>query len=254
MVLSALVSTSVLAQAPGPGGPPPGGVPPAFAQPAGPAPPAPPPLPDGTPDISGLWFAGVGDYVNPARDEIPLTPEYARKLREWVAAAQAGRPYADSVTRCEAFGMPRVMTFGLNEILQTPGRVTVITEVLHEVRRIWTDGRKHPDDLDLTYGGHSVGRWEGTTLVIDTVGVKAGTLDQYGVPFSDEIHITERMRRVDGLTLENQITLVDPKAFTKPWTVTKTYRLAPPGFAIEEYICSSNNRNAPDAQGRATAR
>jgi hypothetical protein len=153
-----------------------------------------------------------------------------------------------------AFGMPRVMTFGTAEILQTPGRLTVLTEVLHEVRRVYLDGRQPPADLDPTFGGYSTGRWEGDTLVIDTIGLVANTIDQQGIPMSDSLTVRERIRRVDGATIENQITLTDPEALTRPWTVTKTYRKLPDNTEIGEFICTSNNRNDADAEGRTIAR
>lgn len=192
-------------------------------------------------EISGTWQADVPwDFVDPAKDEIPLTPDYAAKLKAWRAAADSGKPIADSVARCEAFGMPRVMSFGLMEILQTPGRVTIITEILHEVRRIYTDDRKPPADFDLGYEGFSTGHWEGKTLVVHTTGLKAGTLDQYGIPHSEALVIDERLELVKPDRLRDRITLIDPLAYTKHWTVDRFYNRAPKGTEIGEYICDTN--------------
>lgn len=192
-------------------------------------------------DISGTWQADAPwDFVDPSKDEIPLTPEYAAKLKAWRAAADSGKPIADSVARCEAFGMPRVMSFGLMELLQTPGRVTIITELLHEVRRIYTDDRKVPEDLDLSYEGYTTGHWENHVLLVHTTGLKANNLDQYGIPHSDQLTIDERIDLVKPDRLRDRITLIDPLAYTKHWTVDRFYNRAPKGTEIGEYICDTN--------------
>ena len=192
-------------------------------------------------DISGTWIADPPfDWIDPAKDEIPLTPDYAAKLRAWRQAADAGRPVADSVARCEAFGMPRIMSFGVIEILQTPGRVTLISEILHEVRRIYLDGRKMPPDYDPSYDGYSTGHWSSDTLVVDTEGLQPGTNDQYGIPHSDQLRIAERLRLRAPDKLENRATLTDPLAYTRPWTVVRTYTRAPADLEIMEYICNTN--------------
>jgi hypothetical protein len=192
-------------------------------------------------DISGVWQADLPwDFVDPSKDEIPLTPEYAAKLKAWRAAADSGKPIADSVARCEAFGMPRVMSFGLMELLQTPGRVTLITEILHEVRRIYTDDRKPPDDFDLSYEGFSSGHWENGVLVVHTTGLKANALDQYGIPHSDLLSIDERIELIKPDRLRDRITLIDPAAYTKRWTVDRYVNRAPKGTEIAEYICDTN--------------
>jgi hypothetical protein len=197
--------------------------------------------PAGHADLSGVWQADMPfDFVDPAKDEIPLTPAYAKKLKDWRAAADSGRPVADSVARCEAFGMPRIMSFGLMELLQTPGRVTMITEIMHEVRRIYTDGRKAPADYDSTYDGFSVGHWENGALLVHTTGLIANTLDQYGIPHSDQLVIDERLELVSPDRLRDRITLIDPLAYTKHWTVDRFYNRAPKGTEIGEYICNTN--------------
>jgi hypothetical protein len=193
------------------------------------------------PDISGVWQADLPfDFVDPSKDQIPLTPEYASKLKRWRAAADSGKPIADSVARCEAFGMPRVMSFGLMELLQTPGRVTLITEILHEVRRIYTDDRKPPEDFDLGYEGFSSGHWENNVLVVHTTGLKANTLDQYGIPHSDRLTIDERIELVTPNRLRDRITLIDPPAYTKHWTVDRFFNRSPKDTEIGEYICDTN--------------
>jgi hypothetical protein len=193
------------------------------------------------PDISGLWQADMPfDFVDPSKDEIPLTPAYAAKLKKWRQAADSGKPVADSVARCEAFGMPRVMSFGLMELLQTPGRVTMITEILHEVRRIYTDDRPPPADLDLGYEGFSTGHWEKNALVVHTTGLKANALDQYGIPHSDRLEVDERIELVTPERLRDRITLIDPAAYTKHWTVDRFFNRPAKDVEIGEYICNTN--------------
>ena len=132
----------------------------------------------------------------------------------------------------------------------SPRQVTIIAEWSSQVRRVFTDGRGHPapDDLDPTYNGHSIGHWEGrgkdAVLVIDTVGIRADTgFDSSGIEHSDQIHVVERMRQSAPDRLQDEITVIDPKAFVHPWVVTKTYRRGAPDLQIMEYVCEENNRD-----------
>jgi hypothetical protein len=202
----------------GAGGPPPG------AAPAGP--------PGGPP--------GGGRGARPAGPS--FTPAYAAKFAEYQKRLAAGDPIADTVTRCLAFGTPRFMTMPM-EVLQTPGQITLNLGVLHDIRRIYLDGRGHTPDADPSYNGDSVGHWEGDTLVVDTIGIRGSAIDVNGIPFSDKLTVTERFRRVTPTRLEVIQTMTDPEAFTAPYTVTRNYGLAPPGSRFEEYICENNKDN-----------
>jgi hypothetical protein len=181
----------------------------------------------------------------------PFTPQYAEKYRLTTQAAREGHPVADPTSRCLPPGMPRIMTMSYPmEILMTPGQVTIIAEWSSQVRRVFTDGRGHPpaDDLDPTYNGDSIGRWEGrgpgATLVIDTVGIRGDTgFDSSGIEHSDQIRVTERIRQTAPDRLEDEITVIDPKAFIHPWTVTKAYKRGAPNLQIREYVCEENNRD-----------
>jgi hypothetical protein len=208
------------------------------------------------PDWSGIWER-VGSITweptgKPGVPENPpFTPKYAEKYRRTVQAAREGHPVADPTSRCLPPGMPRIMTMTYPmEILMNPRQVTIIAEWSSQVRRVFTDGRGHPapDDLDPTYNGHSIGHWEGkgkdAVLVIDTVGIRADTgFDATGVEHSDQIHVTERMRQTAPDMLEDEVTVIDPKAFVHPWVVTKKYRRGAPNLQIMEYICEENNRD-----------
>ncbi len=136
-----------------------------------------------------------------------------------------------------------------------PDRVRILHEISSQVRRIWTDGRSHPDDLDPTYMGHSIGHWEGDTLVVDTVGMRGDTVfDVTAAPHSDKIHVTERIRRLSAAKLEDRLVVEDPVAFTRPWPVVRTYDLKQ-DWQITEYVCEENNRNPikPDGSTGFTA-
>jgi len=191
----------------------------------------------------------------------PFTPEYAEKYRKTTEAARQGHPVQDPTSACLPPGMPRIMTMSYPmEILMTPGQVTIIAEWSSQVRRVFTDGRGHPapDDLDPTYNGHSIGRWEGkgkdAVLVIDTVGIRGDTgFDSSGIEHSDQIHVVERMRQSSPDLLEDEITVIDPKAFAHPWVVTKKYKRGGPEAKIMEYVCEENNRD-PLAQAASAAK
>jgi hypothetical protein len=100
--------------------------------------------------------------------------------------------------------------------------------------------RGHKKDLDPTYNGDSVGKWDGDTLVVDTIGFNDVTwIDHVGLPHTDALHVVERIRRVDHDTLVDDFTIEDPKAYTKPFTASQTYHLKP-GWEIAEYVCDNN--------------
>jgi hypothetical protein len=176
----------------------------------------------------------------------PYNPEWMAQFDEHRnRVAKTGVNTLDPTAGCLPPGMPRMMgAVYPMEVLMTPGQVTIITEWMGQIRRVYTDGRAHPEDPDITYVGHSTGRWENDVLVIDTVAMKGDTmLDQTGMKHSDQIHVIERMRLVDANTLQNRLTLEDPVAFTKPWTVTRTFKRSKPGDEMREFVCMENNRN-----------
>jgi hypothetical protein len=149
---------------------------------------------------------------------------------------------------CLPPGGPRMMATPYPmEILQLPDqkRIFMVFEgATHIWREIYLDGRPHPqgDALNPTYLGHSVGRWEGDTLVIDVVGFNEGTwIDYYGHPHTDLLHVVERFSRPDKRTLRYEATIDDPGAYSRPWTVSWTVNWTPAG-ELTEYICQENNR------------
>ena len=206
---------------------------------------------DATPDISGVWVVTGGVNWDVDKKPPPFTAEYGAIFKQRRDDVRAGRPVYDPTAACLPPGMPRLIISPYPmEIIQTPGRVTMLRELMSQVRRIYTDGRKHPADPDPSFNGHSIGHWEGATLVVDTVAMRGDTtLDRDGFPHSDQTHSVERYRRIDPDTLQVQITLDDPKAFAAPYTTVRTLKRQK-DETILEYVCEENNRNVPTADGR----
>jgi hypothetical protein len=205
-------------------------------------------LKDGTfvPDMSGIWERIEGIRFNPSGQLPPYTAEFRRRYDLAMEARNRGERVADPTSRCLPQGMPRFMVASYPlEILQTSGQVTIIAEWSSQVRRIFTDGRGHPpaDEIDITFNGHSVGRWEGQALVVDTVGIRGDTsFDASPLTHSDQLTVSERIYLKDPKTLVAEITVTDPGAFTAPWKVVRTYRRGGPDARIMEYVCEENNR------------
>jgi hypothetical protein len=123
---------------------------------------------------------------------------------------------------------------------------------IHSYRQIFMDGRGHPEDLDPTWYGHSIGHFEGKTLVVDTIGFNDRFwFDFKGHPHTEQLHIVERYT-LDGKKLVNEITIDDPGAYERPFTVTFTAERAPAGFELMEYICQENNQDVSHLQGPTT--
>src|SRR5260370_8844298 len=164
------------------------------------------------PDLTGIWSPprtpkGFLPYSFSLEAPPPMQP-WAAKRCDLVGCGKGtlGRAVDDTmdpyITSCAPFGIPRLMNHvGPFEILQTPVRVLMLFETANSLRQIWTDGRGHPADLDPTWMGNSIGRWDGDTLVVDTVGLNDKTsLDTPGHPHTDALHIVERIRRVANPT------------------------------------------------------
>jgi hypothetical protein len=160
-------------------------------------------------------------------------------------------PYAtvnseDPTLDCFPPGMPLILLVPFPmEIIQAPDRVIMYFEFGNNVRQIYIDGRAHPKDPMPTYMGHSVGKWEGDTLIVDTIGLtEKSWLDRAGHPHTDALRIVERIRRVDHDTLQFDLTFDDPKAYIRPWTGQKRFKLVP-GGEIMEYVCADNFIKSP---------
>lgn len=208
-----------------------------------------PPSVAGVPDITGSWERARDASIPPAVQP-PLKPQYQK---EWQARNQAAReasakgtPLADRATMCLPEGMPAMMgaTFPL-EILQSKGQVTIIEEAFTQVRRILLDQPQKPvDEVEPGFYGHSVGKWEGNTLVVDTVGVRENVVFQ-NAPHSADMRIKERISLGANGILRDEITIEDPATLEKPWTVTFGYRRIP-NYTLLEYVCEDNREFAGD--------
>jgi hypothetical protein len=216
----------------------------AVARISGPA----PRLPDGKPDFSGIWEGGgpIDDLaVGLANGEkIPLLPS-AEKIM------QARQSKDDPEANCLPTGIPRVAPYPWT-FATAPGRLYILFEGnIHSYRQIFMDGREHPKDLNPTWYGHSVGHWEGDALVIDTVGFNDKFwFDFRGHPHTEQLHTIERYTRKDFGTLVNEVTIDDPGAYSKPFTLKFNATLMPKG-EILEYICQENNVDVKHILGPA---
>jgi len=206
------------------------------------------------PNLTGLWSearppASAGDYwvYEFSPQEPPMTPWGEEQYRaakpsfgpHGVAIADTNDPVYHG---CFPPGVPRVYLhpFPL-QIVQIPGQVTILYEYDNLSRRIYTDGQPHNTDLPPTWMGDSIGKWEGDTLVVDTTNFNEKTwLDRIGHPHSAALHLVERFRRVDPKNLQVEITIEDPKAYTKPWAAHLFYKLQP-GWKLLEQFCEDND-------------
>ena len=209
---------------------------------------------DALPDWGGIWFVSggaSGGGAPPARPK--LKGEYLERYEAWRAAVAAN----DGVvprgrSNCSPPGMPRIMRLGQYpyEFLFTPGRVTVNQEAWMQTRTIWTDGRAHKEDPDPTFMGDSIGRWEGGTLVVDTIAISEDVEMDTGIPHSAQFRLTERIHLSpdDPDVLINEMRMEDPEALEEPFEITVRYRRDREGSLIE-FQCAENDRNPIDEEG-----
>jgi hypothetical protein len=219
-----------------------------------------PRTPDGKPDLSGLWqgqnafpgrgapppaadappLAGFRDVGQNIKGGLPLTPLGQEILKKRVADNSKDNPEA----WCLPMGIVQFHTQGApRKFVQTPKLLVILYEASSGIRQIFMDGRKAPTgDPQPWYYGYSVGRWEGETLVVETTHMREdGWLDIIGSPLTDAATLTERIRRTSYGQMTIDVTVNDPKAYTKPWTVRVNQRLMPEQEIIE-FICEENQR------------
>jgi hypothetical protein len=204
-------------------------------------------------DISGLWSPRGGGIqrFDFSKMKVPLTTSYAAKLNAYRALVDAGTPPADSVTDCVAMGA-RFLTNTV-EIFELPGYVIMVNANMWNVRHIYLDGKGHSSNQEPTFNGDSIGHWDEDTLVVESSNFRAGNLDQYGIPHSNKLSTTERIRRTAPNRLQIELTYADPDAYTHPWSVTWEYWLEVPAERLEENFCE-NNRNRANVHGLQQAK
>ena len=207
--------------------------------------------PDGKPVISGIWQMNGKYLQNIAADmkpgDVPYQP-WAEKLFNSRQGGAGGKD--DPAARCLP-GMPKLDALPYPfKIIETPGMVMMLFEGFTTFRQIFTDGRELPKDPQPTWLGYSVGKWEGDDWVVDTIGINESTwLDNAGRPHSDALHLIERFRRRDFGHMDIYLTIDDPKAYTKPWTVKEDLRLIP-DTELLEYVCNENNKDYEHLVGK----
>lgn len=207
--------------------------------PAGPT----PRTPEGKVDFSGVWDPG---FSFATLGQVPLQPWADTIYKERRASLSKDDPEA----RCLPAGVPRISPFP-QKFVQTPKLVVILDEGnVHSYRQFFLDGRGHPPDLEPLWMGDSIARWDGDTLVVDSIGFNDKTwLNGQGVPHSDALHVVERYTRPDFGHLQVEITLEDSKAFTKSHTFTRAYTLLT-DWEIHEYVCNEFNVDAEHLVGK----
>jgi len=203
-----------------------------------------PRLAGGRPDLSGLWLNL--DLTDPGNPE-PL-PWAAARRKEQIENHRLDWPEL----RCLPIGPILQGEDGDNTIVQGPKTIAIFYDIGHDLPRlVYMDGRPHPKDPNPSWMGHSVGKWEGDTLVVDTVGFNGRAWATFsGLPTTERLHVIERFRRIDLGHLEKEITIDDPGAYAKPWTIKKAALLAPAGYEMQEYVCNENNRDVEHSVGK----
>ena len=221
---------------------------------------APAPKRDGRPDLTGVWLADIDPtmtfptiedmqfakhFVNITADlnqeTVPFQPWAAELFQQRLQEGGTNAPIA----HCKPTGVPTLNVTPLPlKIVQTPELILILYEENTVFRQIFLDGRKPVEDAVPRWMGYSTGRWEGDTLVVETVGFNdRHWLDGMGHPHSDKMHLTERFRRTDAGHMQIQITVDDPGAYTAPITYTPTFTLFPDDDLLE-YFCTENEKDA----------
>jgi hypothetical protein len=209
-------------------------------------------------DLSGVWGWGLGNTTDDAFElkSIPPLTDYGKKMQA-ATMADPGKPAhskdtsgrgSGSPINCDPYSWPRLYTYNYGfEFVMLPNRVLQFFELNHTWRTIWTDGRKLPaEPPEPHWLGWSVGHWEGDTFVIESSGyderswINSKNPDG-GWPHSDEMKIVERYRRINYGTMEAELTIIDPKVYTKPWVTPKGQIKLNPGTELWETFCAPSD-------------
>jgi len=210
-----------------------------------------PKLPDGKLDISGLWLTQgiyIGDIAKDLKEEVPFQP-WARDLYK---QRRDTLSKDDPTGRCVPGGVPRstAVPYPFKIVNTTNNMVVVLYEAVHAYRQIFTDGRPLPKDPNPNWLGYSVGRWESDAFVVESSGFNDNVwLDNNGHPAGEALKVTERFRRKDFGHMSVDVTIDDPKTYTRPWNVTLPLVLQP-DTEILEYICPENEKDFDRLQGK----
>ncbi|HJZ75381.1 MAG TPA: hypothetical protein VKE51_26785 [Vicinamibacterales bacterium] len=230
-----------------------------------------PRTPDGKPDFSGMWLTADGRPCD-ARNEqfqvcgselpisryginmsagvpggLPYQPWAAQQVKTQIEQHSRDDPHARCMpdTFVRLYGLPHMQKF-----IQTPGLLVMLYELNANYRQVFIDGRPAPDDPQPSWQGYSTGRWEGDTLLVDSAGFRDGLwLDMAGTPMTDAARVRERIRRPDFGHLDVEVTVDDPKAYTKPWTVTFKQNIVLNTELVDE-MCVENEKSTKHMVGK----
>lgn len=215
---------------------------------------------DGKPDLSGLWIMPT---TRPGNPDFPGCQPVSDEFINIAASLKGGLPYQswaadlvktrrteqrvnDPMSRCLPIGPVRLHTWnGPKKLVQTPGLLIMMNELDSSYRQIFTDNRPLPVDPNPSWNGYSTGKWDGDTLVVQTAGFRDGLwLDATGNPMTDQAKVAERFHRIDYGHMDIEITVDDPKAYTKPWTVT-LHQVIQLDTDLLDFVCAENEKDAP---------
>jgi hypothetical protein len=229
---------------------------------------APAPHTGGKPDLSGIWqlepapcapngvgtcgsdYAGAREFANMGA-RIPGGLPYQPWAAELVKKRTADLGKDDPVASCKPSGALRLLTYPpYRKILQMPHLVVILSERDVTYRQIFVDGRLLPKDPSPTWNGYSTGTWQGDTLVVETIGFRDGTwLDRAGSPMMEGAKMTERFRRVNFGNLEIDVTIDDPRSYTRPWTA-KLHQMIVLNTDLLDYFCQDNEKDVSHMVGK----
>ncbi len=212
---------------------------------------------DGKPDLTGAWSSEDNRYLtNIARDmknpeDFPFQP-WSKQLFDLRKDGSHSREDPDA--HCLPQGVPKIDSVAYPwKWVETPNSVVIIYETFNYWRQIFTDGRQMDPNANPTWMGYSTGKWDGDAFVVDTRGFNGKLwLDQLGRPTTDKLHVTERFRRINFGTMMIDMTIDDPGAYTKEFTVTQEIHLRP-GWEPMEFICGENNSDLDHLPGNVDA-
>jgi hypothetical protein len=222
---------------------------------------------DGHPDLSGVWDhpyvwnmaeGGNGDECGAVMKGCKITGPKGGSIPMTLLGEEFFSHYDpanfDATAHCNPMGPTRSMNAPVPaQIVQRADVIVFLHEAMFAFHVVYMDGRKHPTKENApqtTWYGHSTGKWEGDTLVVDTVGPFFGTpkmlLDTAGHPMSEDLHLKEHFKRLDADHLAYEVTVDDPKYYTRPWTNSRVFTQMKAGQEIMEYVCTENNKEVDE--------
>jgi hypothetical protein len=206
---------------------------------------------DGKPDLSGIWQSTRSRFNIAAGLKEGETAPFQPWAKAVFDERQANNSKDDPGARCLPTGLPMRATLATPlKIVQIPGLTLILYESRTTFRQILTDGRPLPFVDWPAWQGYSIGKWEGETFIVETIGTNGKAwLDQAGHPASDALHLTERFRRRDFGHMSMEMTIDDPKTYTKPWTIGAEFALQA-DTELLEFICEENEKDSQRMVGK----